>query len=43
MNKNYRNFFGLKKEPFGTDLKIKEVLETDELKATATRLTMQRV
>ncbi len=37
MNKNYRNFFGLKKEPFGTDLKIKEVLETDELKATATR------
>jgi type II secretory pathway predicted ATPase ExeA len=37
MNKNYRNFFGLKKEPFGTDLKIKEVLETDELKAAATR------
>jgi general secretion pathway protein A len=37
MNKNYRNFFGLKKEPFGADLKIKEVLETDELTATAIR------
>ena len=37
MNKNYRNFFGLKREPFGTDLKIKEVLETEELKAMATR------
>jgi len=37
MNKNYRNFFGLKKEPFGPDLKIREVLETEELKAATIR------
>jgi general secretion pathway protein A len=37
MNNSYRNFFGLKKEPFGTDLKIKEILETDELKAASSR------
>ncbi len=37
MNENYRSFFGLKKEPFGTDLKTKEVLETKELKAVAKR------
>ena len=37
MNRNYRSFFGFKKEPFGTDLKIKEILETDELKGTSSR------
>lgn len=37
MNNNYRSFFGLKKEPFGTDLKISEILETDELKAVKKR------
>lgn len=37
MNENYRNFFGLKKEPFGSDLKIKEVFETEELKAVTKR------
>jgi len=38
MNNNYRTFFGFTKEPFGTDLKIKELLETDELKAVTKRL-----
>lgn len=38
MNNNYRSFFGFTKEPFGTDLKIKELLETDELKAVTKRL-----
>jgi len=38
MNNNYRSFFGFTKEPFGTDLKIKEILETDELKAVTKRL-----
>ena len=33
MDKTYRNFFGLKKEPFGTDLKTREIFETEELKA----------
>ena len=37
MNENYRSFFGLKKEPFGTNLKIKEVFETKELKAVLKR------
>jgi len=37
MNNNYRSFFGLKKEPFGPDLKIREILETDELKAVSKR------
>ena len=40
MTNNYRSFFGLKKEPFGTDLKIREILETDELKAVKKRLTI---
>lgn len=38
MNNNYRSFFGFTKEPFATDLKIKEILETDELKAVTKRL-----
>jgi len=38
MNNNYRSFFGFTKEPFGTDLKIKEILKTDELKAVTKRL-----
>ncbi|MBW2251188.1 MAG: AAA family ATPase [Deltaproteobacteria bacterium] len=38
MNNNYRSFFGLKKEPFGSDLKTSEILETDELKAVTKRL-----
>jgi general secretion pathway protein A len=33
MDRTYRNFFGLKKEPFRTELKTKEVFETEELKA----------
>lgn len=31
MNTNYRSFFGLKKEPFGVDLSLKEILKTPEL------------
>jgi type II secretory pathway predicted ATPase ExeA len=31
MNNNYRSFFGLKKEPFGTDISINEILKTAEL------------
>jgi type II secretory pathway predicted ATPase ExeA len=38
MNNNYRSFFGFTKEPFTTDLKIKEILETEELKAVTKRL-----
>lgn len=38
MNNNYRSFFGLKKEPFGTDLKNREILETHELKSVTKRL-----
>jgi type II secretory pathway predicted ATPase ExeA len=38
MNNNYRSFFGLKKEPFGSDLKTSEILETDELKSVTKRL-----
>ena len=38
MNNNYRNFFGLKNEPFGSDLKTSEILETDELKSVTKRL-----
>ncbi len=32
MNDSYRTFFGLTKEPFGTELSIKEILETTEIK-----------
>ncbi len=31
MNENYRAFFGLHKEPFGTDVAMKEILKTDQL------------
>ena len=31
MNNNYRNFFGLNKEPFGTDIGLSEILKTPEL------------
>jgi len=31
MNENYRTFFGLNKEPFGTDIAIKDILKTDQL------------
>ena len=33
MNKNYKTFFGMKTEPFRSDLKQSEILETDELKS----------
>ena len=31
MNNNYRSFFGLKKEPFGADISLKDILKTAEL------------
>ena len=31
MNHNYRSFFGLKKEPFGSDIRVPEILKTTEL------------
>jgi type II secretory pathway predicted ATPase ExeA len=31
MNNNYRSFFGLKKQPFGADININEILKTAEL------------
>jgi type II secretory pathway predicted ATPase ExeA len=31
MNKNYRTFFGLSKEPFGADIAMKDILKTDQL------------
>jgi type II secretory pathway predicted ATPase ExeA len=31
MNTNYRSFFGLKKEPFGADISINDILKTAEL------------
>jgi general secretion pathway protein A len=31
MNHNYRSFFGLKKEPFGSDIRVSEILKTTEL------------
>jgi general secretion pathway protein A len=38
MNENYRNFFGLKKEPFGADIAMKDILQTDQLIDVKTRL-----
>lgn len=38
MNNNYRSFFGFTKEPFGSDLKTSEILQTDELKSVTKRL-----
>jgi type II secretory pathway predicted ATPase ExeA len=31
MNTNYRSFFGLKKQPFGSDISLNEILKTAEL------------
>ncbi len=31
MNENYRTFFGLNKEPFGTDIPLTDILKTDQL------------
>jgi type II secretory pathway predicted ATPase ExeA len=31
MNENYRTFFGFAKEPFASDLALKEILQTEEL------------
>jgi len=31
MNDNYRTFFALNKEPFGTDIRVTEILKTPEL------------
>jgi type II secretory pathway predicted ATPase ExeA len=31
INHNYRSFFGLKKEPFGSDIRVAEILKTTEL------------
>lgn len=38
MNNKYRSFFGFTKEPFGSDLKTSEILQTDELKSVTKRL-----
>jgi type II secretory pathway predicted ATPase ExeA len=38
MNENYRSFFGLKKEPFGADIAMKDILQTDQLVDTKARL-----
>ena len=37
MSKNYKTFFGMKKEPFGSDLKQNEILETEELKSVKSK------
>jgi type II secretory pathway predicted ATPase ExeA len=37
MDKSYRAFFGFKKEPFGSDLQINEILQTPELIAVKER------
>ena len=31
MNNNYRSFFGLKKQPFGSDISLNDILKTTEL------------
>ena len=31
INNNYRSFFGLKKQPFGADISINDILKTAEL------------
>jgi len=31
MNDHYRTFFALNKEPFGTDIRVTEILKTPEL------------
>ena len=37
MNVNYRTFFGLKKEPYGSDLQLGDILKTTELLAVQER------
>ena len=37
MNESYRSFFGLKKEPFGTDIAICDILQTEQLVDVQTR------
>jgi general secretion pathway protein A len=37
MDTQYRTFFGLRKEPFGQDLQLKEILQTPELLAAKER------
>lgn len=37
MNTNYHAFFGFKKEPFGADLALKEILKTDALNGVKNR------
>ena len=31
INNNYRRFFGLKKQPFGSDISFNDILKTTEL------------
>jgi len=38
MNENYRSFFGLKKEPFGADIGLKDILQTEQIVDVKTRL-----
>jgi general secretion pathway protein A len=37
MNENYRTFFGFAKEPFASDLTLKEILQTEELTGVQNR------
>jgi type II secretory pathway predicted ATPase ExeA len=37
INVNYRSFFGFKKEPYGSDLKLNDILKTPELLAVRER------
>lgn len=37
MDKSYKAFFGMKKEPFRSDLKQNEILETEELKSVKSK------
>ena len=40
MDKSYKAFFGMKKDPFGSDLKQNEILETEELKSVKVSFIM---
>ena len=37
MTKNYKHFFGFEKEPFRSDIDVKDILETPQLKAAGIR------
>ena len=37
MTPNYRTFFGMKKEPFGQDLDVKEIFETPDIRGISER------